>query len=53
MVGYANGYLGYFPIRRSYDEGGYEVVQGAWSRVAPGRAERLEALGKRLLAQLK
>ena len=53
VVGYANGYLGYFPLSRSYHEGGYEVVQGAWSRVAPGSAERLGALGKMLLAQLK
>ena len=52
VVGYANGYLGYFPIRRAYDEGGYEVVQGAWSRVAPGSAERLESAGKELLEQI-
>ena len=45
VVGYANGYLGYFPIRRAYTEGGYEVIAGAWSRVAPGSAERLQTLG--------
>jgi hypothetical protein len=49
VVGYANGYLGYFPIRRAYDEGEYEVNPGVWSRVAPGSAERLEAAGKQLL----
>jgi hypothetical protein len=43
VVGYANGWLGYLPIRRAYDEGGYETNPGAWSRVAPGSAERLEA----------
>jgi len=43
VVGYANGWLGYFPIRRAYDEGGYETGVGAWSRVAPGSAERLES----------
>lgn len=52
VVGYANGYLGYFPIRRSYDEGGYEVELGAWSRVAPGSAEKLESEAKQLLATL-
>jgi hypothetical protein len=52
VVGYANGYLGYFPIRSAYDQGGYEVIEGAWSRVAPGSAERLEALGSRLLKRL-
>ena len=52
VVGYANGYLGYFPIRRAYEEGGYEVIQGAWSRVAPGSAERLQSIGVRLLHRL-
>ncbi|HEY5313199.1 MAG TPA: hypothetical protein VIK18_11800 [Pirellulales bacterium] len=51
VVGYANGYLGYFPIRRAYDEGDYEVTPGVWSRVAPGSAERLEAAGKQLLSE--
>jgi hypothetical protein len=52
VVGYANGYLGYFPIRRAYNEGGYEVIQGAWSRVAPGSAERLQALAAKLLRRV-
>ena len=52
VVGYANGYLGYFPTRRAYAEGGYEVTLGAWSRVAPGSAERLAELGRRLLRRL-
>jgi hypothetical protein len=52
VVGYANGYLGYFPIRRAYDEGGYEVIRGAWSRVAPGSAERLQTAGTNLLHRL-
>jgi hypothetical protein len=52
VVGYANGYLGYFPIRSAYDQGGYEVIAGAWSRVAPGSAERLEALGSKLLQRI-
>lgn len=49
MFGYANGYLGYFPIQRAYDDGGYEVLQGACSRVAPGSAERLQSLAAKLL----
>jgi neutral ceramidase len=52
VVGYANGYLGYFPIRRAYPEGGYETDLGAWSRVAPGSAERLEETAKTLLRRL-
>lgn len=52
VVGYANGYVGYLPIRRAYAEGGYEVDMGAWSRVAPGSAERLQAIGEELLQKL-
>ncbi len=52
VVGYANGWVGYLPISRAYDEGGYEVEAGVWSRVAPGSAERLEAVGKGLLKRL-
>lgn len=49
VVGYANGYLGYLPIRRAYAEGGYEADAGPWSRVAPGSAERLQAAADELL----
>lgn len=52
VVGYANGYLGYLPIRRAYGEGGYEADPGPWSRVAPGSAERLEEIGRALLGEL-
>jgi len=52
VVGYANGYLGYFPIQRAYQEGGYEVIQGAWSRVAPGSAEQLQTLAIKLLRRV-
>jgi hypothetical protein len=52
VVGYANGYVGYLPILRTYDEGGYEVDPGTWSRVAPGSAERLQSIAERLLGQL-
>ncbi|MDA0745835.1 MAG: neutral/alkaline non-lysosomal ceramidase N-terminal domain-containing protein [bacterium] len=52
VVGNANGWVGYLPIRRAYDEGGYEVGPGAWSRVAPGSAEKMEALAGMLLDRL-
>lgn len=52
VVGYANGYLGYVPTRRAYDEGGYEVELRAFSRVAPGSDERLQSVAERLLARL-
>jgi hypothetical protein len=49
VVGYANGYLGYFPIRRAYDEGGSQVIEGAWSRVALRSTERLQTVAANLL----
>ncbi len=52
VVGYANGWIGYLPIRRAYDEGGYEVDLGAWSRVAPGSAEHLESFAHKLLNKI-
>jgi neutral ceramidase len=52
VAGYANGWLGYFPTRSAYDEGGYEVEAGPWSRVAPGSAEQLEAAGSKLLQKV-
>jgi hypothetical protein len=52
VAAYANGYLGYYPIRRAYQEGGYEVMAGTWSRVAPGSAERLEGVAKDLLGEV-
>ena len=52
VVGYANDWLGYFPTQHSYAEGGYEVELGAWSRVAPGSAEKLEDFGLKLFKKL-
>jgi hypothetical protein len=49
VLGYANGYVGYLPIRSAYAYGGYEADPGVWSRAAPGSAERLEAAARTLL----
>jgi len=51
VLGYTNGWIGYLPVQRAYQEGGYEVGLGAWSRVAPGSAEELEAAAKKILRQ--
>jgi len=53
VVGYANGYLGYLPVRRAYEEGGYEVAEGPWSFVAPGSAEQLEQEARRVLSRCR
>ena len=36
VVGYAEDYIGYIPTDRAFENGGYEVRPGRWSRVAPG-----------------
>jgi hypothetical protein len=51
VVGYANGYMGYLPIRSAYSQGGYETDAGVWSRVAPGSAERLVEVARKLLKE--
>ncbi len=49
VVGYAEDYIGYIPTDRAFDNGGYEVRPGRWSRVARGseaivRQEAIELL---------
>lgn len=36
----------------AYSQGGYEVDFGAWSRVAPRSAERVETLAQKLLNKI-
>jgi hypothetical protein len=52
VLGYTNGWIGYLPVPRAYQEGGYEVGPGAWSRVASGSAEKLAATAKQVLRQI-
>ena len=33
VVGYANGYLGYFATPAAWQQGGYEVGNGPWAQV--------------------
>ena len=45
-----NGYNGYFPMKDSFDEGGYEGRNSRWKR---GTAERIIDEGKKILSELK
>lgn len=40
IAGYSNGYIGYIPSRKAYEQGGYEVLS---SPLAPGFGEYLAA----------
>lgn len=55
VVGLANGYVGYIPTARAYDEGGYEVRPCRHSKLARGSGEllveRLASLTRRLYAE--
>ena len=44
-----NGYNGYFPLKDSFDEGGYEGLNSRWSR---GTAEKMIEEGKNILKTL-
>ena len=45
-----NGYNGYFPLKDSFDEGGYEGLNSRWAR---GTAEKMIEEGKKILLKLK
>jgi neutral ceramidase len=36
VAGYSNDYIGYIPTDRAFENRGYEIGPGRWSRVAPG-----------------
>ena len=36
MLGYVGDYIGYIPTDRAFDNGGYEIGPGGWSRLARG-----------------
>ena len=42
VVGYANCYQGYFPTPIAYEEGGYEVNMGRWSRFTAAAGESVQ-----------
>jgi hypothetical protein len=47
---YANGYMGYVPVRAAYAEGGYEVTHAC--QVDPEAGEQLEQAALELLAEV-
>jgi hypothetical protein len=51
IVGYANTYQGYFPTPGAYEEGGYEVNMGRWSRFTAAAGRSVEATALELLCR--
>ena len=49
IVGYANCYQGYFPTPIAYEEGGYEVNMGRWSRFTAAAGESVQDTALQLL----
>lgn len=50
VVGLANGYLGYVPLPKSFEGGGYETRPARSSQLAPEAGDLLVAAAARLLA---
>ena len=53
VVGYAEGYIGYIPTDRAFDNGGYETRPGAWSRVARGSEPIVRREALKLLSAMR
>ncbi len=53
IVGYANSYQGYFPTPTAYEEGGYEVNVGRWSRFTAASGASVEETALELLQNIR
>ena len=53
IVGYANCYQGYFPTPIAYEEGGYEVNVGRWSRFTAAAGESVQETTLELLHNVR
>lgn len=52
VVGYSNDWIGYLPTLQAWEQGGYEVSPGPWTRVAPGGAQQLVKGALKMVEQL-
>lgn len=53
VVGYCEGYIGYIPTDRAFDNGGYETGPGRWSRSARGAEHVMRDAAVELLKGLR
>jgi hypothetical protein len=53
VVAYAEDYIGYIPTGRAFENGGYEIGPGRWSRVARGSQSIVCREARRLLKLLR
>ncbi|CAN5662021.1 neutral/alkaline non-lysosomal ceramidase N-terminal domain-containing protein [soil metagenome] len=52
VIGYANDWLGYFATPQAWQQGGYEVAPGPWTRVGPAGGSLLVEKAIELINQL-
>ena len=52
VVGYANDWIGYLTTPQAWQEGGYEVGPGPWTRVGPAGGEQLVDKAMALIQRL-
>ncbi|OHB82475.1 MAG: hypothetical protein A2V98_20125 [Planctomycetes bacterium RBG_16_64_12] len=53
VVGYADDYIGYIPTDRAFENGGYEIGPGRWSRLASGSEAIVRDEALKLLRALR
>lgn len=52
VIGYANDWLGYFATPQAWQQGGYEIAPGPWTRVGPSGGSLLVEKALELIEQL-
>jgi len=52
VAGYADDYIGYIPTDRAFENGGYEIGPGRWSRLASGSEPIVRSEAIKLLKSL-
>ncbi len=52
VIGYANDWLGYFSTPQAWQQGGYEMAPGPWTRVGPAGGLQLVEKAVELINQL-
>ncbi len=53
VIGYANGYIGYIPTPKAFEEGGYEPTRTWWNRATPEAGKIIKASSLKQLEAMR
>jgi len=53
VIGYANGYIGYIPTLKAFEEGGYEPTRFWWNRATPEAGKIIKASSLKQLGAMR